>query len=301
MSIITFVKNVVPNFERARILEDVSQQLSFLDDTVIINYRNAGKLMAGKQLVSSQGREFAGSVLYHLPEYKTRGLFIGLADYFEQIKEAIRQIEKMVPDIFGPDVTKETLTFQKATVLKYLESTRFLSSYATLMLNRVLMAESATLRKENVDAIIKDNLTPAEVKWLARNAQRFSDTLKALNKKPRDIITAVSQIPEVTADADKEKTLNQTVGQSKLDPLKLGFLSPETSFIYKARIFIAEWQHDNYRAGVEEARQLELRLVDLKSALEGKQDASLEKVITVVKGRLDKLKGRLRDYEESLT
>lgn len=300
MSIIKFVQNLVPNFERARILEDIHHQIEYIDQTVIPNYRNAGRLMGNKPLASAQAREFAGGVFFAIPEYKSRGLFVGLAEYFSQINESIQALEKLVPDVFSADVTKETLSFQKATILKYLESTRFLSRYAAGMLGLILAAETSEKLKKDTDAYLIEQLTKVERNWLEINAQRFIDTLKALNRKPRDIITAVNSIPEVTADPDKERILNQTIGANKLDPLKLGLLSPETSFIYSARQYIAEWQHDNYKAGVEEARVLELRIADLKYALDGKEDAATQRVLDVTKGRLDKLKAKLKDYEDQL-
>lgn len=298
MSVIAFIKKLTPNFERSRILEDIGQQKEYLNDTLIPNLKNAAKLHAGQSMHSEWGKEFVGTFNYALPEYRSRGVFQGLAEYFVKISVALQQIENQVPDLFNADVTVETLTYQKATILKYLESSRFLAKYSSRALSMLLTAETAASLKKDEKSAFEAQFTKWEKDWIAAANQQYIDTLRALNKNPRDIISAVQQIPEITVSEGKEKVLNQTVGQQKLDPLRLGFLSPASSPIYTLRMYITEWQHENYKAGVEEARVLELKVLELKNALEGKEDARTEKALEYTKGRLDKLNAKLQDYEE---
>lgn len=299
MSVIQFLKDIVPNFERSRILDDVASQIDYLDKTAIPSFRNAGKVMAGRRLVAKQSLEFVGGVFYVLPKYKPRGLFIGMAEYLEQVRATLGQLEGVVTEMFGEDVTKETLTYRKTTVLSYLSSARFVAHYATSMLSLVLAAETSEALQQDTPGFLEQQLTKAERMVLENNAQRFLDTLPLLDRKPEAVIQAIETIPEMTVSDDKDKLMNQTAGQQQLDPLKLNFGPiPSLTLLYRARQFVAEWQHDSYKAGVEEARVLELRIMDLKYALAGKQDAATQKVLDVTKGRLDKLRARLRDYEE---
>lgn len=298
MSVIAFVKSLVPNFDRSRILDDIGQQKEYLNDTLIPNLKAASKLLGGKNLKSEIGRNFMGSFEYALPSYRSRGPFQGLAEYFGKIAAALQEIENQVPDLFNADVTKETLTYQKAAILKYLESSRFLAKYSARSLSMILTAETASNLKKDEKSVLEAQFTKFEKNWQETMSQPYIDTLRALDQNPRDIITAVTQIPEVTVDENRDRIVNQTIGLSKLDPLKLGFLSPGTSPIYTLRMYISEWQHENYKAGVEEARILELKILELKNALEGREDARTEKALEYTKGRLDKLTAKLQDYEE---
>ena len=79
MSVIKFISDIVPNFERSRILDDITIQIDYLEKTAIPNYRNAGKLMAGRRLSSKQALEYVGGIFFAMPRYKSRGLFIGMA------------------------------------------------------------------------------------------------------------------------------------------------------------------------------------------------------------------------------
>lgn len=298
MSVIGFVKGLVPNFDRTRILEDIGQQKEYLNDTVIPSLRGASKVLSGENLNSDIGREFMGLFKHALPDYRSRGLFQGLADYFGKIAAAVQLIENQVPDLFGADVTAESMTYQKAAILKYLESSRFLSQYTVRAVSQILAAETATALKKDEKSRMDEQFTKWEKSWVATNRQRFSDTLRALDRKPNEIISAVNSIPEITVDENKEKILGQTMGLNKLDPLRLGFLPPALSPIYTIRMYIAEWQHDTYKAGVEEARILQLRILELKAALDGKEDARTQKVLDYNKGRLDALTAKLQEYEE---
>lgn len=300
MSLTRFVGSLIPNFERTRILEDIGQQKKYNAEVLLPAYQNAAKTMAGKFFVSDEGRTFEDRFKNAVPSLRTKGSLFGTVELFTKIQTALQLIEDMVPDLFAADVTKETLTYQKATILKYLESTRFASKYAVTKLNQLLTAESATLRKEDKEKALKNQLTKFEREWLAKYERAYFETLTALDVPPREIVTAVSKIPELTVDETATQVVHQTVGAHQLDPLRLGFISPENSPIYLLRQYIAEWQHARYKAGLEEARLLELKILDMKRAYEQTHDAALEKALDYTKGRLDKLNGKLHDYEEQI-
>lgn len=299
MSVLAFVKSLAPDFDRSRILEDIGQQKEYLNDTLIPNLRNAAKTFGSRNLQSEYGRALLGNVQFALPEYRSRGPFNGLAEFFGKIAVTLQQLEAMVPDLFGADVTKETLTYQRAAILKYLDGSRFVARYAAQSLSALLSAETAGALQKSPDSYLEEQLTKFERDWLKSYSQQFVDTLKALDRNPRDVITAVSQIPDITVDATKEKIVNQTVGLNKLDPLKLGFLIPSyVNPFYTMRLWMTEWQHANYKAGVEEARVLELKILEFKQALGGQEDAKTQKALDYTKGRLDRLRASLQEYEE---
>ncbi len=298
MSVISFVQGLLPNFDRSRILEDIGQQREYIEDTLLPNLRNAAKV-TGNKLQSPYGLSFEGTVAYALPAYKSRGTFNALAEFLSKVNATIELLEKLIPDMFNPDVTKETLSYQKASVLKYLDSSRFIATYASNALSAVLTAEAAVALQRDSEAAFSEQFTKYEQDYLHANQQRFTDTLRILDRAPRDIVRSIEQIPDVTVDANKEKILNQTVGLNKLDPLKLGFIPSEMNPIYTLQRFYVEFKHNLYKAGVEESRVLELKIQDLKCALDGREDVRLQKGLDYTKGRLDKLNAQLKDYEES--
>lgn len=298
MSVISFVQGLLPNFDRSRILEDIGQQREYIEDTLLPNLRNTAKV-TGNHLKSPYGLQFSGTVAYALPGYKSRGTFNALAEYLAKINATIVLLEGLVPDMFNPDVTKETLSYQKAAVLKYLDSSRFIATYTSNALSAVLTAEAAATLQRDSEAVLAEQFTKYEQDYLTAYQQRFTDTLRALDHAPRDVVRAIEQIPDVTVDPGKEKILNQTVGLNKLDPLKLGFVPSEMNPIYTLQRFYVEFKHNLYKVGVEEARVLELKIQDLKCALDGREDVRLQKGLDYTKGRLDKLNAQLKDYEES--
>lgn len=299
MSVFGFIKKLSPNFDRSNILEDIGQQKEYLNDTLIPNLRNTAKTFGGRQLASDYGRTFLGNVQFALPQYRSRGPFNGLAELFGKVAVTLQQIEALAPELFQADVTKETLTYQRAIILKYLSGSRFAARYAAQALSALLTAETAEALQAPADSYLESQLTKFERDWLSANAQQFTDALKALNHEPHAVIESIKSIPDVTADESKERVVNQTIGLQKLDPLRLGFLVPSYSNpFYTLRMWMTEWKHANYKASVEEARVLELKILELKQALGGTEDAKTQRALDYTKGRLDKLRAAQQEYEE---
>jgi hypothetical protein len=53
-----------------------------------------------------------------------------------------------------------------------------------------------------------------------------------------------------------------------------------------------------YQAAVEERQAIELRILQLRAAADGKKDAALENQIEIVEGRLQKLNGWIEEKNE---
>ena len=296
MKITQFFAALLPNFERSRIVEDLDMLRNEVKDNLLPAYKHAAALTHNKPFASKLVTNFNDVFCLTLPEYKRVGFIGGLLSFYTTLEDKLDIIDKMIPDLFAKDVTKESITYRKASILQYLATVRFINEYSARSLLRFLAAEqNAALGKEDQ---IDVQLAPAELKWLTDNQQAYLQALKLLSIPVKDLAAALNQIPEITVVPERYDVVAQTVGLQNLDPLKLGLISGNWNPIYHLRSLWVERQVEAYKRDKETKRALELRLLALKQAHEGKQDARLAQQIEYIEGRIAKLSQSIHEMEQ---
>lgn len=295
MSIKDFFSSMLPSFERDRISEDVAGLRKELHEHVVPAYTRAAKVVQGKGFKNEEVKAFDLAFNRAIPELGRHGFFEASRRLFLSVEDQLAVIDKMIDGMFAKDVTKETLTYQKATVLRYLEAARFATRYSA----RVLLWATEVETNAVLDKAAASDLTPAELNWLKDNQRLYLDVLPILNQTAQELKQTIASIPDITIMPERMDVVRQTVGAHKLDPMQLGFLgASKLNLIYHLRMYYAEWQVKRYKAMVEEKRTLEFRLLALQEAYSGKQDAKLAQAIEYSQGRLQRLNFELARLEE---
>lgn len=298
MTIKTFFASLLPSFERSRLTEDVDLLRKELHDNLIPSFTNAANIFKAKGFKNKTTLVFNSLFGYHVKVYQRVNYVEAIRGILITLPAKLDVIDSLIPELFAKDVTKETLTYRKMSVIRYLEAVRFVTKYSSKLLMRTLANET---RAVNQSSELDDvQLTPVELTWLADNQTAFLDSIKVLDIQVKDLSAKLSDIPDVMVVPERMDVVKETVGVDKLDPLRFNFISAgKYNFIYHFRMAIAEWQVKQYEAKLEEKRVLELRTLALKKAYEGKQDARLEQQISYNEGRLQKLNYQIHKLEES--
>jgi hypothetical protein len=296
MKLPQFFAALLPNFERSRIVEDLDMLRTEVKDNLLPAFKHAAQLTHGKPFKSSLVNNFNEVFVMTMPEYKRVGFIGGLLSFYTTLDDKLEIIDKMIPELFAKDVTKESITYRKASILQYLSAVRFINEYSARSLLRFLTAEQfAALGK---DEQIDTQLAPAELKWLTENQQAYLQAIKVLSIPVKDLATALGQIPEISVVPERYELVAQSVGYQNLDPLKLGLISGNWNPIYHLRSLWVERQVEAYKRDKELKRALELKLLALKQAYDGKEDARLGQQIEYVEGRIAKLSQSIHEMEQ---
>lgn len=296
MNLKTFLASVVPHFERNRIIEDIDSLATDLESNLIPSYVAADKLFAGKKFGSHAGRTL--EAMFHLrfkdERNKTHLQFI--TQTLPGLLETLKMVERLVPEIFGRDVTKDALTYKKAAVLQLLSVIRFYNDYAGRYLLRLLAAEDAAVKKAPEDT----TLLPIDKKYFEENLETFLQAAHVLALPTSVIAERLGNMQDLQIVVDKINTISATLGTDTVDPLKLGFIGPAAtnSPIYKLRSAIANYQVAKHKANQETAKAIQLRLFALKDAYAGKTDPKIQQQIEYNEGRLQRLKEEVASFEE---
>lgn len=299
MKALTFFQSLLPNFSSSRIFSTIARNREYINDTLIKNLTQAQHTLAGRRLTSPAAMEFIGAVRHILPMASRQGPFLALELFFKNVLKTLDMLEEYAEQLFDGEITKETMTYQEMAILKYLENVDFAAKYSSSLLNRLLTAESAAVLQKDEQSSLQRWLTRYEERWLYDNQIRFIDVLKSLNVPADKTLELIKTIPQASVDKSSDM-MNQPSEMAKINPLRMNFLAPSISPVFFLRRVFAEWEHERYKADKEEARYLQMKIIELKLALDGKEDASIEKALEYTKGRLDKLNARIKDYEEEV-
>lgn len=290
-SIIKFFASLLPNFERNQILEDIELLRTDAKENILPAYEAAARDMKSKGFRANVIKKFNDLFIHLFPQTRRVGFVEATLDFFAPMDQNLAVIQEYVQELFAKDVTKDALTYRKVNIIRYLETVRFVQRYASRLLLRTLAAETnVALGREGA---VDSQLSPMELRWLVENQNAYFASVKALWHTPAQLRQVLESIPDIVVIPERAEIIRSTIGADKLDPLKFGLISfgldANINPIYHFRMVYAEAQVAEYKRKVEEKRTLELRLLALKEAYEGKQDAKLAQNIEYSEGRLHRL------------
>lgn len=294
MNILEFSRSLLPDFTRARILEDIEITRRELNEATLPPYRTAEDLFGKKKLLSTYSQTFE-SVFDRDVKINHKGNFIvGIYETLENMVENIDMVERLVHKRFASDVIKDAMTIFKLNLLQYVEMMSFVVKYARRLLIVVLTAEVNAANKENE----MDGILDSEIQYLAAGRDSFNRGIRVMSDKKKTVEDRFDSIPEIGANDDAIQMANATAEPLDLDPFAFGLIPLGLNPIYHVRLAISEWQAKRYRTAEEESRMLEFRLLQLQEIARGNKDAALQQQIEYNQNRLNKLRYSLKEMEE---
>lgn len=296
MNLKSFLSSLVPHFERNRIIEDIDSLATDIESNLAPSYVAAAKLVTGRKFASTAGKTLEAMFQHRFRNSRSVNHVAYITTILPNVLEALKLFERLVPEIFARDVTKDSLTYKKAAVLQYLSVVRFFNDYAGRHLLRLLAGEDAAAKGQPDDT----ELLPIDRKFFQENLETFLQALNVLALPPEQIAERLGQMQDIQIVADKINMISSTMGVENVDPLKLGFMGPSASSspIYKVRSAIANYQVSNHQRSKELSKALQLRLFALKDAYAGRNDPKLQQQIEYNTARLNRLNEEIATFEE---
>lgn len=296
MSIKTFLSSLVPHFERNRIIEDIDSLATDIEGNLVPSYDAAVKLFHGRKFGSQVGR--GTEAMFHLryPQERNTTHLQFIAATLRNLLGTLKMLERLVPELFARDVTKDSMTYKKAAVLQLLAVIRFYNDYAGRHLLRVLANEDAVLKSQPQDA----GLLPIDKKFFDEHLESFLQAGHVVALSPEQIAERLGQMQDLQIVLDKINTVTSTLGPENVDPLKIGFMGPHVtnSLIYKLSAGVANYQVSKHNQNKELMKALQLRLFSLKDAQAGRNDPKLQQQIEYNESRLARLREDVETFEQ---
>lgn len=300
MAILNFIKKLLPHMERQTISEDLRTTEKEVTKIALPAYQSAAEHFKINTLMSEEAKSLGTT--YQATAKKQRygamtNFISAIAGLMTNFQANIIFIEATLDAVLQKDVIRDGLTAKSVYVIRSASQMSFVSRFLLSLLNYVY----------TVEAMARDTvLSPAleiskhEMKYVETNFMNFARLFARYSVDPKDFQEIVNGIPELLVNARTKETVEAML-QKSIDPMEAtGMAGFVGSPIYMLRMPFAAWQNSRYEAAKTKKQQLELRLLYLENQKEKQNDPTLEKEISQLQNRIEKLEYALHETEESL-
>lgn len=288
-----FIQLLLPVFEKDRLISDLRVTHGEIVELKGA-YDAASKLLKNWKFKNS---DVVDKMTMFKSVMKTNdNLVVFINNHLDDVLKNIQQLENLAISSLGSTVSGKGLTYKQATIVKYCDAMFLMSKYSRKFLNWIYVLETSTFGS---DAPITESISKHELKWIDNTFVDFCNALKSALMDPDKVVVNITDIPEIEVSSTDSESLKETVGENKLDPLKLGFIATKANPIYYVRMLVAEYQVRRYKEMKEEISLLQLRRLNLEKLNAGKGDANLERQIQYVESRAQRLSFEISKMEMS--
>lgn len=289
MSILNYIKSMLPSFGSNRIQEDIAVYQNELAVIVLPSYASAAaQNFRGKsQFYKEVDR------VYRIGVRNVKKDFVSdIHQRLQKLPEVLTHMQRLAEEEFQAKVVSEAMTARKATVLRVIESVGFINKYSLSLVSAVAVREL----EEEGSAAASADATKGEIVRLQKYLPDFVRILKVITDA-KDLEGVIRKMPELSID----ESVYNTNFAVDVDPLGLfQVTSFRGSPAYWMAMVAAEWQNNRLRHMQEQKKALDLRLMMLRRRQEKQNDPKLEVEIELTARQSANFAEKIRHYEESL-
>ena len=292
-----YVESLLPSLGKDRVLEDIRNLREELQDTVIPPYFAASEFFKEHRFQDAIVKDMAKDFDRQVKTSYRGNMITVLLEVWKNSVEGLDELDRLVDKYYGQTTAATGMTFLKANVLQHVEAMGFAFRYARRLLMYVYALETQHYSKDG-NKLTGSFLTKPEREWMQVHYRDFLKVITILGTPAGNLGRIYGQVPDALIDPDRVEEMKATMGTSKIDPLKHGFIPSALWPIYHIRVRIAEWQVARRDVAREEIRALEFRLLNLKNQSGGKVNARVQQEITYSEDRISKLNRKIAKLEE---
>lgn len=294
MKIEQYVKSLVTDMDKELLLEEIRITTDELKNVTIPAYKQA-KPFFSKWDYKSQRVLNIINIFNTQVKVRKQSFIDTLENGLQNALSSIAEVNRIVNTEFGEDITPLGLTYNKATIMQYVEFLHFASRYARRLLNYIFVAETAEFEGQYA---IQDALTPADIEFVESRLSTFVQVFSVISKQPKDLVQAFDEVPKLAITPENIRTAQAISGPTKLDPIRAGFIPVILNPVFHIRMLRAEWQTNRYHQSKQEIKCLQLRKANLEALSNGKPNAKVQKEIDYIEDRVQALMKKNADLEQ---
>lgn len=309
MSILTYIRNLLPSFKKDRVIEDARIIRSELETVSIPSYKEAEKVFTKYTFSSKEMQDYINIFNRNLKSSTAFGnkdnIVVSIRKGLEVLLQNLETVEGKLEKHLEDDVIAEGITCLKANLIQCLEGISFVSKYSYKFLNFIYVAETAAIDGNSQQAI-SECFSPAEIDYIEKSFVPFCIALGALTGTKAEFEKTIDRIPDIAITSSNSDAVAHTIDKSKLSPFDMNGLiqGPNQSVfgnpIYHFGLMVAEYQANRYKVSKETKKVLELRLLNLEMVKQKSPDAKLQKEIEYIQSRVQGLDYKIKKMEESV-
>lgn len=284
MNILGYVKELAPVMERRELLKQLEQLQIEYDDTISPVLMELEEVFSQMSLKSVLNRkiQMAFSKRYN----GNKPAVLSLLSSIKVVRGNFDTLKAETKSLFAIQFTNVNLSFNRASLLKYIEAVAFYLRYTRKMALFLVAQEAALLGKAT-----RQRWSSAETDWVESNINQYVELYLSMSVTPQQLKQNIRQASDAIVNDETYQVAEQTLGQERIDPLKLDNFSPRHNpFLILGRL-LAEYQVERYLLSQQELYGLQLRLEELRVLLQG------DPTSPTIQKQIEAYENRISDYE----
>lgn len=290
-TVIAYVKSLLPVYERRDVLAVLTQLQTEHADSLMPVVAEMRAMAKDHRFASALYKRYYVELGKHINS-KQPALELMLQS-LERIQGNFVVLEKEIRANLGVQVATAGITYDSVNVLRYLDSVAFYIRYARKFMLKVLADESAAIGGTPA------NWVRAELEFLDANLGNFAGLFTAMYQTESELKQTFRKVSNAVVDEATADLAVRTLGNQKVDPMRLANFSPQDNYIFSIGKAITEWQVNRYRAGKADLAALEMRLQEMRELRDsGKASPKMQKLIVDLEKRVEKIDAKIASIEE---
>lgn len=296
MSILSFIKQLLPRIDKSSVLEDLRITKKELEDNLIPSYSDAATHFKAIKLKSEAVKDIANVFYRNYDLTKSNNslnIVSEINSKLNNLGQNIDYVESELEKLLERDIIKEGLTAKKAVLIRAATEISFITRFAMDLLDYIYVKEIVAVSDDrNMD------VSNSQENDIAKKIANFGRVLATYADSPKSFKNYIGEIPDVNINENNYAALTATYGETVLDPTNSKLVSNFIhNPIYHVRLVIAEWQSNRYKAYRDKKRMLELRLLMLQSYQGNNPDPKIEKEIEYLQNRIESIEYKMAKME----
>ena len=288
----TFVKGLVQTLDRREVINAINTVYTETDEFTlpiiesIMEDASIADVIERTPTMTQLGAAIKREVRYD-------GLLSLFKLSLEGVKSQLDVIKALAKTNIGTKVAVETVTFNQATMLQYVEYMGFYTRY----LRRALLVALGEINASK-GSVTRSSWTKGDMEWLNVTRADFAQLSRVVLIKDSEFTRLLKSIPDIEI-SEAASDAARAVVSGRLDPLRLRNMKAAINPLFSLGKVFAEFQVFVYRLAKEEKQALELRLQEIKE-LEagGKANPKMQRYIQQTEERIAKYSYQIEKFED---
>lgn len=284
MRLLEYVGSLAPFKERKDLLNQIANLEDEYDTSISPLLAEVRELILSLEIKSQIGHKYAATMARAV---SFRGNYLEL--FFrslENTRSSLGVVTQEIRRLFGFQFTNTNLTIQRANLLKYVDALNFYIRWGRKFMLFLVTQESQARGRP-----ASSHWSPAEIDWVQSNMDQFVALYPSMVLNPNELKQKIGQAADAEINAETYDLATRTLGDAKMDPLRLSGFSPQQNPFLTLGKYAAEARVARYKAAVEEFNALQHRTLELRAML------AQEPTSPVLQRQIKMYEERLSEYE----
>ena len=298
MNIATLFNSLLPSYEAVQLKSILKKSADGISSELLPRFLQVQELVQtvqGKSFNDKEVKAYSDNLVKYLSKTGLGHAHLSNPSMLEYIIPALQNVgalasflSRTIDKDMGRSVSTSVLSFNKATILRFVDVIDFAASYAANLLNWITARELASATHSNISP---KAISPGDLEQLHGQAIIFGISMRILGTPINRLQADYAEIPEAIFDPETYQDLLESFGEKKVDPMGFASVPFPLSIVLRIQLWRAEKQMDGYEECVRAAKAAEMRVLLMRKQIaEGTGDAAAEKLLGAYEKQYEELK-----------